>query len=229
MSDRLQTKSSDFVDRLNNLIGGCVADAPLFGVVDADSEQRLRIGPLPFETDGSGFSLIPLMRTCDGADQPPLMLKIEFHVSLDDESNHLAVQQSTYGLWVRPAPRRKRRPVFRIEYNRDAYNKPVAHVHLHAESMEFGWIYGTAGLRLPRLFEIHFPVGGRRFRPTVEELLQFLNREKLFVDWLPGWNQLVERSLKEWERNQARATVRQHTEAAVGQLRDMDYEVTPPQ
>ena len=229
MSDRLQTKSSDFVDRLNSLIGGCVADAPLFGVVDADSEQQLRIGPLPFETDGSGFGLIPLVRTCDDADQPRLMLKIEFHVSLDDESNHLAVQQSTYGLWVRPDPHRKPRPVFRIEYNRDAYNKPAAHVHLHAESMEFGWIYGTAGLPLPRLFEIHFPVGGRRFRPTVEELLKFLDREELFVDWLPGWNQLVEQSLEQWEWNQARATVRQHTEAAVGQLRDMGYEVTPPQ
>ncbi len=155
------------------------------------------------------------------------MLKIEFRVSLDDESDHLAVQQSTYGLWVRPDPNRTPRPVFRIEYDRNAHNKPAAHVHLHAESMEFGWIYGTAGIPPPRLFEIHFPVGGRRFRPTVEELLRFLDREKLFVDWLKGWNELVEESLEDWESKQARATVRQHTEAAIEQLHLMGYVVTP--
>ena len=228
MIDRLQTKSSDFVDRLNGLIGGCIAGAPEFGIVEADSEQQLRIGPLPFETDGSGFSLIPLVRACDDPDRPRLMLKIEFRVSLDDESNHLAVQQSTYGLWVRPDPHRKPRPVFRIEYTRDAHNTPPAHVHIHAESMEFGWIYGTSRLAPPRLEEIHFPVGGRRFRPTVEELLRFLNREKLFVDWLHRWDGLVEESLEEWEMNQARATVRQHTGAAIKQLREMGYKVTPP-
>ncbi len=157
------------------------------------------------------------------------MLKIEFRVSLDDESNYLAVQQSTYGLWVRPDLHRKARPVFRIEYIRDARNTPPAHVHIHAESMEFGWIYGTSRLAPPRLEEIHFPVGGRRFRPTVEELLRFLNRENLFVNWLPGWDVLIEESLEDWEWNQARATVRQHTDAAVDQLRAMGYEVTPPE
>ena len=92
--------------------------------------------------------------------------------------------------------------------------------------MEFGWIYGTAGLAPPRLSEIHFPVGGRRFRPTVEELLKFLDREELFVNWLPGWDELVDRSLENWEMSQARATVRQHTEAAIAQLQAMGYEMT---
>ena len=164
MIDRLKTKSSDFVDRLNRLVGGCIADAPEFDIVEADNEQQLRIGPLPFEIDGSGFSSIPLVRVGDDADEPRLMLKIEFRVSLDDESNYLAVQQSTYGLWVRPDLNRKPRPVFRIEYDREAYNKPAAHVHLHAESMEFGWIYGTVGGH-----EI-LPSGGHvaaRWRPTV--------------------------------------------------------------
>lgn len=227
MNDRLGQKSQEFVERLNGIIRGCVVDAPEFGIIEAGNDEQLRIGPLPFDPDGPGFSLIPLVRSCDDTDQPKLLLKIEFQVSLDDEFDHLAVQDSTYGLWVRPDMSRTPRPVFRIEYNRDAYNKPAAHVHLHAESMEFGWIYGTAGLPPPRLFEIHFPVGGRRFRPTVEELLKFLDREELFVDWLPGWDELIDRSLEDWEMNQARATVRQHTGAAIAQLQTMGYEITP--
>lgn len=225
MSEHLRAKASDFVDQLNQLVGGCIADAPKFEKIAAENQQQLRIGPLPFEVEGSGFAAIPLVRDCDDASEPRLSLKVEFRVSLDAHSDHLAVQQSTYGLWVRPDRKRNPRPVFRIEFDRDAHSKPAAHVHLHAESMEFGWIYGTAGLPPPRLSEIHFPVGGRRFRPTVEELLKFLDREKLFVDWRPGWGELVEESVRKWEMNQARATVRQYPEAAIAQLRAMGYEV----
>ncbi len=167
MNEGLQAKSEEFASHLTTLIQGCITDAPEFGVVETNEVRQLHIGPLPFSPEGSGFSPIPLTRACDSG-QSRLMLKIEFRVSLDDESEFLAVQHSTYGLWVRPVPRRKPRPVFRVEYDRDARSKPPAHVHLHAESLEFGWIYGTADLPPPRLFEIHFPVGGRRFRPTVE-------------------------------------------------------------
>ena len=227
MNGPLEAKSYEFAARLTNLIRGCIAGAPDFGVVQASRGRQLHIGPLPFRSDRSGFSFIPLARSCD-AGQSRLMLKIEFRVSLDEMLEFLAVQHSTYGLWVRPDQTRKPRPVFRVEYDRDAHNKPPAHVHLHAESLEFGWIYGTAGLPPPRLSEIHFPVGGRRFRPTVEEFLRFLDRERLFVDWRSGWGEIVKMSLIEWERNQARATVRQHPDAAIDQLRRMGYEVIPP-
>ena len=153
------------------------------------------------------------------------MLKIEFRVSLDHQSEHLAVQQSTFGLWVRPDPERGPRPVFRIEYDREATSKPSAHIHLHAESVELGWAYGTAGLPLPRLQEIHFPVGGRRFRPTVEELLSFLDREKIFTNWQPGWSDVLEESLAAWNKRQTQATVRNDPEAAIEQLERMGYQV----
>lgn len=227
MSGYLQEKSDEFAGRLTSPIQGCVADAPEFGVVQTSLAQQLHIGPLPFRSDQLGFSLISLARACD-AGQSRLFLKIEFRVSLDEVAEFLAVQHSTYGLWVRPDPTRKPRPVFRVEYDRDARKKPPAHVHLHAESLEFGWIYGTAGLPPPRLSEIHFPVGGRRFRPTVEEFLRFLDREQLFSDWRSGWGEIVKTSLIEWERNQARATVRQHPDAATEQLRRMGYEVIAP-
>lgn len=222
MIDSLEAESTRFADNLTDLIQGCLRDAPEFVVVDASDNQQRRIGPSPFE---SGFAFIPLLRKCDGNGPPRLMLKVEFHVSLDRQQDHLAVQRSTFGLWVQPDVQRSPRPVFRIEYDRDASNKPSAHIHLHAESVELGWIYGTAGLPLPRLQEIHFPVGGRRFRPTVEELLEFLHREQLFTDWSPGWRPRLDESLSDWNRRQARATVRNDPKAAIEQLESMGYEV----
>ena len=133
MSPPLQRESTEFADRLSRLIAGCVPDAPSFGVVETGRAHERRIGPLPFRHEERGFGFVALPRACDEADAPRLMLRIEFRVSLDDESDYLAVQHSTYGLWVRPDPNRRPRPVFRIEYDRGARCKPAAHVHLHAE------------------------------------------------------------------------------------------------
>ena len=47
--------------------------------------------------------------------------------------------------------------------------------------------YGSSGQPAPDLHALHFPAGGRRFRPTLEEFLLFLDRENLFNDWKDGW------------------------------------------
>lgn len=228
MSNTLDAASREFAEQLTELLQGCVIDAPEFGVVEAGHQQQRRIGPMPWNSDERGFDLLPLPRACDGDGPSTLLLKIELRASITERSGFLVVQTSDYGLWVRPDPRRRPRPVFRVEYVRETRSKPSAHVHLHAESLEIGWIYGTAGLAPPRLSEFHFPVGGRRFRPTVEDLLLFLDRERLYTEWKTGWQAVVNRTLEDWEHKQASATVRDHTDVAVEQLRLMGYEVTPP-
>ena len=50
----------------------------------------------------------------------------------------------------------------------------------------------------------------------------------LYTEWKPGWQAVVNRTLEDWEHKQASATVRDHTDVAVEQLRLMGYEVTPP-
>lgn len=228
MTADLTAESLGFASRMTDLLGRTVGGGVQFDVVEVDL-NRSKVGPAPFSADESGFALVPLRRSCDPQDQPErLSLKVEFDLNLDDEKEHLTVLRSTFGLWVRPHPKRSPRPVVRIEYDRDATGKPAAHVHLHAESVELGWIYGTAGERLTRMQEIHFPVGGRRFRPTVEDFLQFLHRERLFRDWELGWQTVVQGSLDEFVERQARATVRRHEHSAADQLRAMGYTVVPP-
>lgn len=231
MSDRLDSEAADFAARLTALVRESIGGETEFDVVELADDRR-RIGPGPFDVEKSGFGLIPLRRTVDPDDEPErVSLKIEFAVGLDDEeAMHLTVQRSTFGLWIRPDPKRSARPVVRVEYDRDARNKPAAHVHLHAESVELGWLYGTASDPLPRLDEIHFPVGGRRFRPTVEELLLFLDREHLFTNWAnPSGRSVVEASLDDWEARQARATVRRHPTAAAEELTRLGFDVAPPE
>ncbi len=228
----LLDEAEAFAERLTRLIRGTVGGVHRFEVIAGRSERRKKIGPAPFVTgEERGFQLIPLRRRVDPDDgDTPVLLKVAFDVGLDDqEDRFLTVEHSTFGLWIRSHPGRDPRPVVRIEYDRSATSKPQAHVHLHAESVELGWLYGTADRPLPSLHEIHFPMGGRRFRPTLEDFLLFLDREGLFTDWVdPSWRSVVEESLGDFEQRQARATVRRHRDAAVAELRRLGYQVVAP-
>lgn len=225
MNERLDAEAEQFAANLSDLFRGSVGGDVGFEVVGVAGGERRKIGPGPFE---SGFQRVVLPRDVDPPDAPsPVSLKVEYDVGLDDlEDGYLTVVHSVFGIWVQPNPKGNARPVLRVEYDRDARSKPAAHVHLHAESVELGWLYGTAGIPLPSLSEIHFPVGGRRFRPTIEELLLFLDREGIFTDWVdPGWKAHVSASQDEWERRQARATARRHPEAVIEELERLGYQV----
>jgi hypothetical protein len=62
---------------------------------------------------------------------------------------------------------------------------------------------------------LHIPVGGSRFRPCLEDVIQFLIEECLF-DSLPRWREAVEEGRASWRRIQARAVVRDFPREAIG-------------
>ncbi len=229
MSERLEGEATAFATTLTQLMRASFGGTTRFDVLPI--EDRVKIGPGPFEPGRGGFQLIPMYRSVDPPSQPArLWLKVQFDLKLDDaEQLHLMVLHSTFGLWVQSDPLRSPRPVARTEYDREARSRPAAHLHLHAESVELGWVFGTAGRSLPRQSEIHFPVGGRRFRPSLEELLLFLNDEELFTDWVdPNWRAEVENSLNGWQRLQLASAVRNQPSAAVEELVRLGYTVTAP-
>ena len=104
-----------------------------------------------------------------------------------------------------------------------AGDRAAAHVHIHAHSPELAWIYGSGGRPAANLHALHFPVGGQRFRPTLEDFLLFLDREHIFTHFKEGWKPAVLSSLRSWEEIQARSTVRQYPRLAADALRDMGY------
>lgn len=144
---------------------------------------------------------------------PPSLLNPQRHRQLD-EHHHVLTQ-----------PVANDRPRAQPRWRSTA---PPAHIHFHAESAELAWLYGKTGQQMVSMSEVHFPLGGRRFRPTVEDILRFLDHEKMFRGWASGWRQAVDQSLKDWNDQQARATVRRFPDAAVDQLAAMGYTITPP-
>ena len=218
-----------FVGTLNHLLGSSVSTTATFDARlssgGTEAVIQVRDGP---DARSAGVALV---RSHDDPDGPVLFLRARYIVEVDSGRDDLRVSSSMVGLWADVTGGRKRpRPIVRVEYDRSQLGRghAAAHVHLHANSPELAWMYGSAGRPAPDLHALHFPVGGRRFRPTLEEFLLFLDRENLFDDWKEGWKPRLVRSLEAWERRQARATARQFPDEAVGALEALGYSVTPP-
>jgi hypothetical protein len=224
--DELDQQCAEFAGILQDVVDGTLSVGPRFGVLAARHTRLIA----PFDESGDKPVMLPLVRACDDAERPNLFLRVTFTCVMDAEGEYMAVSASTFGLFVKSPMLRRPRPFVRLEYVRDAHpGVPSAHVQLHATSAELAWIHGSAGRPYTEMPELHFPIGGRRFRPSLEDFLIFLHREGLFTDWAnPAWRTVLNASQAGWEEKQARATVRRHTKAVVDYLRSLGYEIVAP-
>lgn len=227
VSVKLWLKAREFIDTLNDILVSALGINPHFVVDSLKDNSVLRIKAKQYDDDGIlGF---PLIRSCDTPDKPVLFLSVVYQLTIDARDRHLQVEASSVGLYVDvTGGHKKPRPLVRVEYKRQRAAS-AAHMHIHANSPELAWIYGTATNPAPNLHDLHFPVGGRRFRPTLEEFIFFLNDEKLFTDWQEGWRQNLERTLTDWERIQAKSAVRTYPQEAAEALISLGHEIHFPE
>jgi hypothetical protein len=110
--------------------------------------------------------------------------------------------------------------LFHYDYERgkiDGY--PEAHLQVCASS----GAWAQAATRLDgstRVLErLHLPVGPRRFRPSVEDIIEFLISEKLAVG-RDGWEDIVNAGREGFRVKQLRAAVRRDPDTAIALLQD---------
>lgn len=149
-------------------------------------------------------------------------LKLDYSLCLDRSGKHLAVHTSTFRL----TDRRGKAALIRMEYVRDALSVPCSHVHVHAQSGHITHLLSKTGHDTPHAVEsIHIPTGGDRFRPCVEDFVQFLV-EECNVASREGWKAEVEAGREQWRKHQTAAAVRDRPEVAISVLEDLGLTVT---
>lgn len=228
MTSILQVKVDEFVETLNDILGSTIDVPRRFSARYVRHEQEALIEPFG-ASDQNGSDLPLVLEECEIG--TPLFLRLKYHTSLDATGDHLMVKKSTIGLLIDvTGGKRSPRPFIRIEYDRRrmAVGRALAHVHLHANSPELAWLYGITGEPAPDLHALHIPSGGRRFRPTFEEFLLFLDRERLYTSFKTGWRQKVLDSLERWERRQAQAVARRYPEESARSLEALGYTIRHP-
>jgi hypothetical protein len=168
--------------------------------------------------------------------KPTLRLYLKFNCCWDRGKDYLAVDASWFH--VRIGDREKDEPLFRYEYlRRPAGLVPAAHLQIHAHRDEFVYLLvasdkGRPKMRqrkdeVPRLSLYHFPLGGHRFRPCLEDILESLILE-FGIDRLPNWKSAVEEGRESWRRTQLKAAVRDAPTDAATTLTALGWTCTPP-
>ena len=224
----LEDAATELASRLNIVVDAAIDTDVRFVAQLKDDDRRAAVeasrsyGRLP---------AFPLVRLNEDRGSPALLLDVNYVLEVACSREYVGVVTSSIGLWVDvTGGRKKHRPLVRLEYDRDprTVDRPAGHVHLHANSPEMAWVYGSSGRAAPDLHALHFPVGAQRFRPTLEDFLLFLNRERLYTDFKPNWRPTVLRSLQEWSVRQAAASVQKYPQVAAGELTKLGYTVAPP-
>lgn len=200
---------------------------------------------VPFKATSSGSRFVVSDNTggvliCIG-DGAHLALEVTFRCELDGSGQYLKVVSSRISAYAGKRPRGD--PLFRYEYLNDpSGGLPSGHLHVHAHRDQFTRIMTLAAvsgasrrranpdaeLEASRLSKIHFPTGGHRFRPTLEDVLQMIEVEFGVV---PGalWPGVLRKNRSAWRRQQTAATVRDCPSEAVRILRDLGYSVGEPE
>lgn len=168
-------------------------------------------------------STTPVPITLSRNGRPVAKLMFDFAIELDSHRTHPAVVKSQIKLMSSAT----NRPVFRYEFVKDAYKAPAAHWQIHGQSTELGRVMGESKGIKPDLGDLHLPVGGSRFRPSIEDVIEFLITE-LGFDHKSNWRKAVERGREEWRSTQLAAAVRDAPATAAEALRGLSFDVTPP-
>jgi hypothetical protein len=115
-----------------------------------------------------------------------------------------------------------------MHYRRDQQSEPSAHIHVHGHRGALSHLLSQTGHEHPHeMGSLHIPVGGSRYRPCLEDFIQFLLCECLF-DGEAGWRPRVEAGRERWRLHQAAAAARDAPEEAARVLRELGYVVTAP-
>jgi hypothetical protein len=199
---------------------------------------------VPFTATGRGSRFVvahPTGVPIHVGDGGTLTLEVNYRCEMDGPGRYLKVLSSKVAIYAGGRP--KGDPLFRFEYVHNPNDGvPASHLHVHAHRDQFTRVMTLAALsgasrrqvapeaelEAARMSRIHFPTGGHRFRPTLEDVLQLLEEE---FGACPGptWHKVLSDNRTQWRRQQTGTAVRDCPSEAVRVLQELGYSVQPPE
>lgn len=160
----------------------------------------------------------------DASDRGLAELAANYKLCIDSYGAHLAVEHSSFVLKAKL----DRTPIIRWDYDREARSKPTSHVQVTAHRGALSHLLSRLDHPTPHSIEsLHIPMGGERFRPCLEDIVEFLIRDCGFPG-TDGWAAALADGRAKWRRIQTRAVVRDLSAEAIGALIELGYTVSAP-
>ncbi len=153
-----------------------------------------------------------------------LYLSVLHTLELDDSETFLTTSKSTYTLQEDDDTA----SILTYDFVREPPNEfPEAHIHVHGESDVLSRMLQASGRDKSKPADLHLPVGGRRFRPCLEDIIEFCILERL-VSPRDGWERALNNSRDEFLDQQLRAAVHRNPAKAAQALRRDGWQVIEP-
>jgi hypothetical protein len=214
----LRDQARDFAARISALLNGTITDGVRVSAVLLP--EGAVVGYNVTSSDPFHLECVPVGLS----GKPRCYVAVNHTLTLDEERVWLMDAKSFCGLYLDPEPAR---PVVRYDYERAPNNAyPPAHMQIEADSAHLRELCARFGFER-ELSRLHFPVGGKRFRPTLEDLVEFLVVEG-FAEGREGWQDVLQDHRRRYYLNQLRAAIRRDQEEAAAQLKNEGWTVTPP-
>lgn len=174
------------------------------------SDRDLTVSPIELRAARSGATLF---------------LFAAYTLDLDEQDeSFLTVDKSSYRLQTS-----ERESVVSYDFVRNPSNDyPEAHLQIRGECFSLGEL-AKRGSENRSSSKLHLPVGGRRFRPCLEDIIEFCVVEGLVLPHSPDWKEVVDAKREQFYRRQLKAAVRQQPEEAVSVLERLGFSVFYPE
>jgi hypothetical protein len=215
----LPKQARAFAGELTATLNGTVTDGIRLSVM-MDAKGRAVIGYRLAKDDLHGKAID---LTVTGS---PARLRLRLHhtLVLDESNRHLTTDKSTYTLVTADEDL----AVLTYDYVRDPPNKyPEAHLHIDGEARGLQQLLNLSDRAKNRPADLHLPVGGRRYRPSLEDLVEFCILEEM-VTPRPDWRTALDASRDRFHTQQLRAAVRRKPDEAISVLREIGWTATTP-
>lgn len=167
----LQDQARLFAQDLSDLLNGTVTDGIVISPTILPGESNTALLGRGVTRNNLTPQSIPLSRNRKKA---KVYLTYTHWCGLDDDDTHLATLVSTMNLYASEEISNKSL-LMGIDYTRYPQNVfPRAHIHVAGERDDLDAIYLGSARKRRTLRQFHLPVGESRYRPTLEDLLEFV-------------------------------------------------------
>lgn len=163
---------------------------------------------------------------------PVFRLGARYYCELNQGNKYLAVEGSVFTVFHLAITE----PMFRYDFiRRPKGDIPSAHINMHGESKALSQAMEDSGQNKrtnrrrkggfgPVPSQLHLPLGGPRFRPALEDVLEMLVVE-FGIDCALGWQSSLREGRSLWRDTQLRAAISDNPGAAVEAIQEMGYKV----
>lgn len=215
----VRARTQQFAEKIADLLNGTVAHSASFHAALLSAEQ-------------AAFGTMNPRKLNDRSQAVRLETRGHFaHLWLDfgftmflNVNNHLTVESSIMAVLTGPEVEHQ---LFRYDYERNKKDGfPEAHLQVCTESQPMKDLLTAVGRSRQSVEDLHFPVGGRRYRPPLEDIIEFLIREKIVAERSTA-QAVINRHREEFRRIQLKAAIKSDVPSAIEALGDEGYDVTP--